>query len=380
MPNPDSYLKTSYHNCHCAPATNNKRLFFQNNLPFPAGYDEAARLGIPSLNRGASSSGLLGEAVNGGGGYLPNFSNTPVNWVGLNNTGTANEVSFAGYPPPPFGEWRITTPKDADCDLPPFPPLKDADCDLPPFPFTNGDDYLHPLPTVLPKAYGVNQSSTLWGDPHIADADRADKTNDKAVSFDVTEAGLYNILEDRGVQLNAKFEKFPQWGPTVTTEIGLNLNGAKILVSADGTTTVNGSKLMDGQKTTLPNGATITKSGLGLKIATNPDSGEYDIEITAIDSGHKNDAGSTIFYLDTKISSRSKGVGQDGVAPKGILGEGFDEDSVERKALKLTSPDKYKVTTLVSEYSNTLPLAVPIIKDDYFKNLPLLPIKNYLSP
>jgi hypothetical protein len=54
-----------------------------------------------------------------------------------------------------------------------------------------------PPPTELPKAYAVNESATFWGDPHIVDADRADKTNDRATSFDVTDEGLYNILEDK---------------------------------------------------------------------------------------------------------------------------------------------------------------------------------------
>jgi hypothetical protein len=41
------------------------------------------------------------------------------------------------------------------------------------------------LPPELPKAYGVNESATLWGDPHIADPDRVEKENDKIISFDV---------------------------------------------------------------------------------------------------------------------------------------------------------------------------------------------------
>jgi hypothetical protein len=214
-----------------------------------------------------------------------------------------------------------------------------------------------PLPTELPKAYGVNETAAFWGDPHIVDADRADKTNDKATSFDVTDAGLYNILEDKGIQYNAKFEKFPQWGPTVATEAGINLNGAKVLVSADGTATVNGKKLLDGETVTLKDGSKITDSGKGVKISTNPTNGEYDIELTAVDSGEKKPDGSPLYYIDSKVSTRDKGVGFDGVAPKGILGEGFDEDGVERKALKLGGADKYTVTTLIAD--DKTPLLAP---------------------
>jgi hypothetical protein len=212
-----------------------------------------------------------------------------------------------------------------------------------------------PPPTELPKAYAVNESATFWGDPHIVDADRADKTNDRATSFDVTDAGLYNILEDKGIQYNAKFEKFPQWGPTVATEAGINLNGAKVLVSADGTATVNGKKLLDGETVTLKDGSKITDSGKGVKISTDPSSGEYDIEITSVDSGQKKPDGSKIYYIDSKVTTREKGVASDAVAPKGILGEGFDDDNVERKALKLGGADKYKADKLIADNPQPLP-------------------------
>jgi hypothetical protein len=213
-----------------------------------------------------------------------------------------------------------------------------------------------PLPTELPKAYGVNETAAFWGDPHIVDADRADKKNDKATSFDVAEAGLYNIVEDKGLQFNAKFEKFPQWGPTVATEAGINLNGAKVLVSADGTATVNGKKLLDGETVTLKDGSKITDSGKGIKISTNPTSGEYDIELTSVDSGQKKPDGSPLHYIDSKVSTREKGVGSDAVAPKGILGEGFDDDGLERKALKLGGADKYTVDKLIAENKQPYPM------------------------
>ena len=40
-----------------------------------------------------------------------------------------------------------------------------------------------------------------------------------------------------------------------------------------------------------------------------------------------------------------------------ILGEGFDEDGVERKALKLGGADKYTVTTLIAD--DKTPLLAP---------------------
>ena len=212
-----------------------------------------------------------------------------------------------------------------------------------------------PPPTELPKAYAVNESATFWGDPHIVDADRADKTNDKATSFDVTDEGLYNILEDKGIQFNAKFEKFPHWGPTVATEAGINLNGAKILFTGDGTTTVNGKTLAEGESVTLKDGSKVTKAGRVLKVSTDPTKGEYDLELTSVDSGQKKDNGTPICYIDAKVITRSNGVAMDGVAPKGILGEGFDDDGLERKALKLGGSDKYKADKLIADNPQLLP-------------------------
>ncbi len=212
-----------------------------------------------------------------------------------------------------------------------------------------------PPPTELPKAYAVNESAIFWGDPHIVDADRADKTNDRATSFDVTDEGLYNILEDKGIQFNAKFEKFPQWGPTVATEAGINLNGAKVLFTGDGTATVNGKTLAEGESVTLKDGSKVTKAGRVLKVSTDPTKGEYDLELTSVDSGAKKAGGTPICYIDAKVSTRSNGVAMDAVAPKGILGEGFDEDSVERKALKLGGADKYKADKLIADNPQILP-------------------------
>lgn len=254
------------------------------------------------------------------GGGLP-FPMNPPNGMNGSNTG-GYLPAFSNNQPP---SWMQPQPPVVDHCMPPLPP---------------------PPP---PQIVGANENAVMWGDPHIGDSDRADKTNNKAISFDVTDAGVFNVLEDKDVQLNANFEKFPQWGPTVTTEIGLNLKGNKVHIGKDGSTMVNGQALVDGKNITLPDGATVSVTGNKVKVATNPNSGEYDMEFEVVDSGQKNPDGSAIKYIDTKVSSRDKGVLFDGQAPKGILGEGFDADGEERKALKLGGADLYKAPKLVAD-------------------------------
>lgn len=356
----NGYLRTSYHNYPPqffnggSPLVANTQInlylnkapisqYLAGGLPFPApkttGY-------LPSFSTGATSSWLQSNNNYSNGNQSPIDMFNPSSSNGYNPYSNGNNFQAQPYPVPPYVPYAGNNYGQQAYDNG-YNPYGNGCYNPPPLP--------SPPPTELPKAYAVNESAIFWGDPHIVDADRTAKTNDRATSFDVTDAGLYNILEDKGIQFNAKFEKFPQWGPTVATEAGINLNGAKVLFTGDGTATVNGKTLAEGESVTLKDGSKVTKAGRVLKVSTDPTKGEYDLELTSVDSGAKKAGGTPICYIDAKVSTRSNGVAMDAVAPKGILGEGFDEDSVERKALKLGGADKYKADKLIADNPQILP-------------------------
>ena len=381
----NGYLRTSYHNYPPqflnggAPLVANTQInlylnkapisqYLAGGLPFPApkttGY-------LPSFSTGATSSWLQSNNNYSNGNQSPIDMFNPSSSNGYNLYPNGNNFQAQPYPVPPYVPYAGNNYGQQAYDNGynpygngyidegfPLPPQLDVTTMA--MGEEGGDGYTppplpSPPPTELPKRYAANESAIFWGDPHIVDADRTAKTNDRATSFDVTDAGLYNILEDKGIQFNAKFEKFPQWGPTVATEAGINLNGAKVLFTGDGTATVNGKTLAEGESVTLKDGSKVTKAGRVLKVSTDPTKGEYDLELTSVDSGAKKAGGTPICYIDAKVSTRSNGVAMDAVAPKGILGEGFDEDSVERKALKLGGADKYKADKLIADNPQILP-------------------------
>ena len=342
-------------------------------MPMPTGYGNYPPLpmggGLP-FPMNPQPNGMNGSNT---GGYLPAFNNNqPPPWMQQQPTYTQPQ------PQPTSGNYVLPQP----VPMPPYVPT--APYQYNPGYYSNQppavDHCMPPLPPPPPpQIVGANENAVMWGDPHIGDADRADKANNKATSFDVTDPGVFNVLEDKDVQLNANFEKFPQWGPTVTTEIGLNLKGNKVYIGKDGSTMVNGQALVYGKNITLPDGATVSVTGNKVKVATNPNSGEYDMEFEVVDSGQKNPDGSAIKYIDTKVSSRDKGVLFDGQAPKGILGEGFDADGEERKALKLGGADLYKAPKLVADdvAPSPLPPAPPPQPSPYwggsaFPGMPML--------
>ncbi|MFN7311195.1 MAG: hypothetical protein ACK5T0_07490 [Vampirovibrionales bacterium] len=191
-----------------------------------------------------------------------------------------------------------------------------------------------PKPAPTPrKLVAANEHSSYWGDPHVADADRSDKGNKRQDNFVVKGDGIFNLLTDRNISLNAQHKKYDQFAIEVTDQIGLRIPNANITFSAYGTPQLNGKALEVGKETTLPDQSKIKWDGTTLTV-TSSDSSEYNVSINIVDAGHKNPDGSAIKYLDTDLSTKGKGVNSDGVMPSGILGEGFDEDNEARSALK----------------------------------------------
>lgn len=194
-------------------------------------------------------------------------------------------------------------------------------------------------PPAPRKIVAANEHSSYWGDPHVADADRAEKGNNRHNSFIVKGDGIFQLLKDKDVFLNGVHKKYPQWDYEVTDRIGLRVAGLNIEMGAyDAAPKINGASFK-GEKI-LPNGTKVAFDGTKLSVSTG-DSGEYDFEIAIVHAEHKNPDGSPIKYLDTDIRTKSKGVALDGVMPTGILGEGFDADDKART--QLNNPlDTYK--------------------------------------
>ncbi len=193
-----------------------------------------------------------------------------------------------------------------------------------------------PRPIAPPaprKLVAANEHSSYWGDPHVADADRSDKGNKRQDNFVVKGDGVFNLLTDRNISLNAQHKKYDQWGIEVTDQIGLRIPFANITFSAYGTPQLNGGVLESGKTIMLPDQTKISWDGTTLSV-TSGDSGEYNVSISIVTTEHKNADGSPVKYLDTDLSTKGNGVGNDGIMPSGILGEGFDDDNEARTALK----------------------------------------------
>ena len=174
------------------------------------------------------------------------------------------------------------------------------------------------------------QHSAYWGDPHVADADRPQQ-NAAINNFTVTGPGTYNLLKDKGIELNATHKKYNTWAIEVTDKIALNLPNVNLSLHSNGTLLLNGKPFTGTQ--TLENGVKLSFNGTKLTVNTGT-GGEYDLEFNIRTTGHLNADGGAVSYLDTQVVSRERGVFSDGEMPTGILGEGFDEDGQVRTRLK----------------------------------------------
>lgn len=146
-------------------------------------------------------------------------------------------------------------------------------------------------------------SARIWGDPHFigADGDR----------FDVQgKAGkTYNLLSDRGFQLNGQFDAYGSDGATVVGKAAINADNNFITVDKKGTAVVNGQTLKDGQRIDLFNGGTAEKHGDTITVKK----GEWEVAFEANGS-----------YLNMDIKTQNAVA--DGVKPQGLIGQTFDGD------------------------------------------------------
>ena len=91
-------------------------------------------------------------------------------------------------------------------------------------------------------------TARIWGDPHFVGADGG--------QFDVQgEAGkTYNLLSDRGFQMNGRFDSWGSAGATVVGEVGISAGTNYINVEKSGKAVVNGQVLNDGDRVALRGG------------------------------------------------------------------------------------------------------------------------------
>jgi ribosome-associated protein YbcJ (S4-like RNA binding protein) len=179
-----------------------------------------------------------------------------------------------------------------------------------------------PPPPVAP-----NEAASIWGDPHVKVADNK-SANLRLVDYDIQDQGTYNILQDKGITLNATFQKQDQAHQvSVTKEAGLTLGSEKLLIKSDGNVTIDGAALTTGQSKTLKDGSVVSYVGNNLKVKT-ATAGEYDLNFDLKQQWGGSD------YMNVDVMSRSQGVAADGVLPSGILGETFDADNIIETAAK----------------------------------------------
>lgn len=150
-------------------------------------------------------------------------------------------------------------------------------------------------------------TARIWGDPHFIGAD--------GDTYDVQgEAGkTYNLLSDKGFQMNGTFEKYGNDGATVVGKVGITAGSNYVQVDKSGNTIVNGQQLADGQRVDLRGGGHAERHGNQITVKK----GEWEVKFQAQGS-----------YIDMDI--KTDNAIADGVKPHGLIGQTFDGDGQAR--------------------------------------------------
>ena len=151
----------------------------------------------------------------------------------------------------------------------------------------------------------ISANGKIWGDPHFVDADGG--------NYDVQgSAGkTYNILSDKGLQVNAEFKKYGNATATAMGEVGITMGKDQVEIDSAGKLMINGEAKQDGAYQV--NGNTVEKHGDKVSVQT----AEYKISSTIENS-----------YINLSFSSSN--VMSDGVDPHGLWGQTADGDGVAR--------------------------------------------------
>ena len=167
-----------------------------------------------------------------------------------------------------------------------------------------------PTPTQPqePSGFETTTQGRIWGDPHFVGAEGG--------QYDVqgTPGTTYNLLSDRGLQMNGTFDQPRGNGATVMTDVGFTIGQDQVHADADGDLTINGEVVTEDG--TYLNGA-LEKAGNQITVNTP----EFEIGLT--DQGAHFDA-----TFDTADALT------DGVAPHGLWGQTVDGDGEARNGDK----------------------------------------------
>ena len=205
----------------------------------------------------------------------------------------------------------------------------------------------YPPPPPEPPPVAANEHAKIWGDPHILDADGG--------KYDFQQTGIYNVLNDKGINLNAKIVA-GSGKATLISDAGLVVGNRTVDMKANGTVTIGytdpahkSSKitLADGQAVSLDNNSTISRMGDQLTINT----GEYKMQVDL------NRTYQGVQYLNMDVWSKAGGVFSDGKMPSGLLGETFDAGAETQTGIRNNSA-AYARSDLFS-LNSTAPTTTP---------------------
>lgn len=164
-----------------------------------------------------------------------------------------------------------------------------------------------------PSSKPISGEARIWGDPHFIGADGG--------KYDVQgEAGkTYNLLSDKGFQMNGTFEKWHSEGATVVGKVGITAGSNYIQVDKTGNTIINGRALKDGERVQLRDGGYAERKGDEITVKK----GEWEVNFQT-----RGDHINMDIKTDNAVS--------DGVAPHGLIGQTFDADDDARNGDKGT--------------------------------------------
>ena len=186
----------------------------------------------------------------------------------------------------------------------------------------SGDDTIiinggkQPEPPESEDPVAANEEGRIWGDPHFVGGDGG--------TYDVMgeDGKIYDLLSDSGLELRGQFEEVSD-GVTYVGETGLTvgegMNSDHINFRKDGSASINGQSMEEGQTYDLIDGGTATlEDG---KLTTTTAEG-YTIVQQAYGD-----------HINIDVSTGENGV-DNGQMPGGLLGQTFDADDVARNGAK----------------------------------------------
>jgi hypothetical protein len=182
----------------------------------------------------------------------------------------------------------------------------------------SGDDTViinggsQPAPPEPEEPVAANEEGKIWGDPHFVGGDGG--------KYDVMgeDGKIYDLLSDEGLELRSQFEEARE-GVTYVGETGLTvgegMNSDHINFRKDGSASINGQQMEEGQTYELVDGGTATlENG---KLTTTTAEG-----YTIVQQAHGS-------HINIDVSTGENGV-DNGQLPGGLLGQTFDADDAAR--------------------------------------------------